>query len=140
MLRYCPTTDTWSVLHTCPVHVRKQQMLALEDTIYLVGGYTRELMGADHGEDKLTVQSYNVHTHLWLQLQSNPSKSGLNLTCALHNDGIFIMSRDVGPHTGLERRVFIKYNLFTDAWEAFSRFSILGHNALLCSLYLPSVL
>ncbi|XP_062849789.1 kelch-like protein 42 [Trichomycterus rosablanca] len=140
VLRYCPISDTWSVLHTCPVHVRKQQMLSVEDTIYLVGGYTRELERADHGEDMLTVQSYNVRTCLWLQLQSNVSKSGLNLTCALHNDGIYIMSHDVGPRTGLEHRVFTKYNVFTDAWEGFSRFSTLGHNALLCSLYLPNVL
>lgn len=145
VLRYCPTSDTWSVLHMCSAHVRKQQMLSVEDVIYLVGGYTRELergepARANPTDDALTVQSYNVRTGEWLQLRASVSKSGLNLTCALHNDGIYIMSRDVGPRTSLEHRVFLKYNIFSDAWEAFRRFPALGHNVLLCSLYLPNIL
>ncbi|KAF4080957.1 hypothetical protein AMELA_G00155430 [Ameiurus melas] len=145
VLRYCPASDTWSALRTCTAHVRKQQMLSVEDVIYLVGGYTRELERAEAAranpaEDALTVQSYNVRTGEWLQLRASASKSGLNLTCALHNDGIYIMSRDVGPRTSLEHRVFLKYNVFSDAWEAFRRFPALGHNVLLCSLYLPNIL
>nr|XP_057922993.1 kelch-like protein 42 isoform X2 [Doryrhamphus excisus] len=156
LLRYCPTSDTWTAFRPCSVHIRKQQMLSVEDTIYLVGGYTHEL---DHTppphqqqhhqqqqrrpsqtEDVLTVQSYNVATGEWLHLKENTSKSGLNLTCTLHNDGIYIMSRDVSLPTSLEHRVFLKYNIFSDAWEAFRRFPALGQNMLLCSLYLPSVL
>ncbi|XP_043093608.1 kelch-like protein 42 isoform X2 [Puntigrus tetrazona] len=147
VLRYCPVSDTWSVFRSCSAHVRKQQMLSVEDTIYLVGGYTHELDPAEMGrrrlgqtEDMLTVQSYNVQTGEWLQLKENTSKSGLNLTCTLHNDGIYIMSRDVSLPTSLEHRVFLKYNIFSDAWEAFRRFPALGQNMLLCSLYLPSVL
>ncbi|KAG5267796.1 hypothetical protein AALO_G00225850 [Alosa alosa] len=144
VLRYCPTSDTWSVMDTCSVHVRKQQMLSVEDTIYLVGGYTHELetwrRRPNQTEDVLTVQSYNVTTGEWLQLKENTSKSGLNLTCTLHNDGIYIMSRDVSLPTSLEHRVFLKYNVFSDAWEAFRRFPALGQNMLICSLYLPSVL
>ncbi|XP_023655897.2 kelch-like protein 42 [Paramormyrops kingsleyae] len=144
VLRYCPISDTWTVFRSCPAHVRKQQMLSVEDTIYLVGGYTHEL-GPDRRrvsqtEDMLTVQSYNVTTGEWLCLKENTSKSGLNLTCTLHNDGIYIMSRDVGLPTSLEHRVFLKYNIFSDAWEAFRRFPALGQNMLLCSLYLPNVL
>ncbi|KAG1953347.1 kelch-like protein 42 isoform X1 [Pimephales promelas] len=147
VLRYCPVLDTWSVFHSCSAHVRKQQMLSVEDTIYLVGGYTHELEPAEmgrrrlsHTEDMLTVQSYNVRTGELLQLKENTSKSGLNLTCTLHNDGIYIMSRDVRLPTSLEHRVFLKYNIFSDAWEAFRRFPALGQNMLLCSLYLPNVL
>lgn len=145
VLRYCPTSDTWSVLHKCSAHVRKQQMLSVEDVIYLVGGYTRELQRAEHAsanpaEDVLTVQSYIVHNGERLRLRASASKSGLNLTCALHNDGIYIMSRDFGPRTSLEHRVFLKYNVFSDAWEAFRRFPPHGHNVLLCSLYLPNIL
>lgn len=147
VLRYCPVSDTWSVFHSCSAHVRKQQMLSVEDTIYLVGGYTHELEPAEtgrrrlsHTEDMLTVQSYNVQTGELLQLKENTSKSGLNLTCTLHNDGIYIMSRDVSLPTSLEHRVFLKYNIFSDAWEAFRRFPALGQNMLLCSLYLPNVL
>uniref|UniRef100_A0A673K8N3 BTB domain-containing protein n=1 Tax=Sinocyclocheilus rhinocerous TaxID=307959 RepID=A0A673K8N3_9TELE len=147
VLRYCPASDTWSVFRSCSAHVRKQQMLSVEDTIYLVGGYTHELEPAELGrrrlsqtEDMLTVQSYNVQTGEWLQLKENTSKSGLNLTCTLHNDGIYIMSRDVSLPTSLEHRVFLKYNIFSDAWEAFRRFPALGQNMLLCSLYLPNVL
>ncbi|KAK7130078.1 hypothetical protein R3I93_019651 [Phoxinus phoxinus] len=147
VLRYCPASDTWSVFHSCSAHVRKQQMLSVEDTIYLVGGYTHELEPAEmgrrrlsHTEDMLTVQSYNVQTGELLQLKENTSKSGLNLTCTLHNDGIYIMSRDVSLPTSLEHRVFLKYNIFSDAWEAFRRFPALGQNMLLCSLYLPNVL
>ncbi|XP_048863226.1 kelch-like protein 42 [Brienomyrus brachyistius] len=144
VLRYCPVSDTWTVFRSCPAHVRKQQMLSVEDIIYLVGGYTHEL-GPDRRrvsqtEDMLTVQSYNVTTGEWLCLKENTSKSGLNLTCTLHNDGIYIMSRDVGLPTSLEHRVFLKYNIFSDAWEAFRRFPALGQNMLLCSLYLPNVL
>ncbi|XP_071776718.1 kelch-like protein 42 [Centroberyx gerrardi] len=144
VLRYCPTSDTWTVFRSCSAHVRKQQMLSVEDTIYLVGGYTHELepgrRRASQTEDMLTVQSYNVATGEWLQLKENTSKSGLNLTCTLHNDGIYIMSRDVSLPTSLEHRVFLKYNIFSDAWEAFRRFPALGQNMLLCSLYLPNVL
>ncbi|KAI5100222.1 kelch-like protein 42, partial [Silurus meridionalis] len=145
VLRYCPTSDTWSVLHACSAHIRKQQMLSVEDVIYMVGGYTRDLKKAkhaetNHSEDTLTVQSYNVRTREWLQLRSSVSKSGLNLTCALHNDGIYIMSRDVGPRASLEHRVFLKYDIFGEAWEALRHFPAIGHNVLLCSLYLPNIL
>ncbi|KAJ8262016.1 hypothetical protein GJAV_G00161130 [Gymnothorax javanicus] len=144
ILRYCPMSDTWTAFSSCSVHVRKQQMLSVEDTIYLVGGYTHKLepgqRRASQSEDMLTVQSYNVSTGDWLHLKENTSKSGLNLTCTLHNDGIYIMSRDVSLPTSLEHRVFLKYNIFTDAWEAFRRFPALGQNMLLCSLYLPNVL
>ncbi|XP_031654195.1 kelch-like protein 42 [Oncorhynchus kisutch] len=145
VLRYCPTSDSWTVFRSCSAHVRKQQMLSVEDTIYLVGGYTHELepgpgRRASQTEDMLTVQSYNVITGEWLHLKDNTSKSGLNLTCTLHNDGVYIMSRDVSLPTSLEHRVFLKYNIFSDAWEAFRRFPALGQNMLLCSLYLPKVL
>uniref|UniRef100_A0A8C7XGZ4 Kelch-like family, member 42 n=1 Tax=Oryzias sinensis TaxID=183150 RepID=A0A8C7XGZ4_9TELE len=146
VLRYCPTSDSWAVFRSCSVHIRKQQMLSVEDTIYLVGGYTHEPQTGwcrrrpSQTEDVLTVQSYNVTTGEWLQLKENTSKSGLNLTCALHNDGIYMMSRDVSPLTSLEHRVFLKYNIFSDAWEAFRRFPALRQNTLLCSLYLPNVL
>ncbi|KAL6116662.1 klhl42 [Pungitius sinensis] len=146
VLRYCPSSDTWTVFRTCSAHIRKQQMLSVEDTIYLVGGYTHELefgprqRRPSQTEDVLTVQSYNVSTGEWVQLKENTSKSGLNLTCTLHNDGVYIMSRDVSLPTSLEHRVFLKYNIFSDAWEAFRRFPALGQNMLLCSLYLPSVL
>lgn len=144
VLRYCPSSDTWTVFRSCSAHIRKQQMLSVEDTIYLVGGYTHELEPGrrrpSQTEDVLTVQSYNVTTGEWIQLKENTSKSGLNLTCTLHNDGIYIMSRDVSLPTSLEHRVFLKYNIFSDAWEAFRRFPALGQNMLLCSLYLPNVL
>ncbi|XP_061922398.1 kelch-like protein 42 [Entelurus aequoreus] len=147
LLRYCPASDTWAAFRPCSVHVRKQQMLSVEDVIYLVGGYTHELgqqqqqqRRLSQTEDVLTVQSYNVTTGEWLLLKENTSKSGLNLTCAPHNDGIYIMSRDVGPTTSLEHRVFLKYNIFSHAWEAFRRFPALGQNMLLCSLYLPTAL
>uniref|UniRef100_A0A1A7Y3B4 Kelch domain containing 5 n=1 Tax=Iconisemion striatum TaxID=60296 RepID=A0A1A7Y3B4_9TELE len=146
VLRYCPTSDSWTVFQTCSAHIRKQQMLSVEDTIYLVGGYTHKLQVGrqqwrpSQTEDALTVQSYNVTTGEWIQLKENTSKSGLNLTCTLHNDGIYIMSRDVSLPTSLEHRVFLKYNIFSDAWEAFRRFPALGQNMLLCSLYLPNTL
>ncbi|XP_061523176.1 kelch-like protein 42 isoform X3 [Phycodurus eques] len=144
LLRYCPAADAWTAFRPCTVHVRKQQMLSVEDTIYLVGGYTHKLEHArrwpSETEDVLTVQSYNVTTGEWLQLKENTSKSGLNLTCALHNDGIYIMSRDVGLSTSMEHRVFLKYNIFSGAWEAFRRLQVFGQNMLLCSLYLPNAL
>ncbi|XP_028810736.1 kelch-like protein 42 [Denticeps clupeoides] len=143
VLRYCPTSDSWSVFRTCSVHVRKQQMLSVEDTIYMVGGYTHELEPGrrkpSQTEDTLMVHSYNVTTGEWLQLRENMFKSGLNLTCTLHNDGIYIMSRGVTLPSSLEHRVFLKYDIFLDEWEDF-RFPALGQNMLLFSLYLPKTL
>ncbi|XP_020782264.2 kelch-like protein 42 [Boleophthalmus pectinirostris] len=142
VLQYCPSSDKWTVFRSCSAHIRKQQMLSVEDTIYLVGGYTHEMVPRrrrpSETEDVLTVQSYNVTTGEWLQLKENTSKSGLNLSCTL--DGIYIISRDVSLPTTLEYRVFLKYNIFSDAWEAFRKFPALGQNMLLCSLYLPNEL
>ncbi|XP_004449373.4 LOW QUALITY PROTEIN: kelch-like protein 42 [Dasypus novemcinctus] len=141
ILQYCPAADAWTLFETCDVHIRKQQMVSVEETIYLVGGCLHEPgpgRRGGQGEDTLAVQSYNTATRQWLCLKENTSKSGLNLTCALHNDGIYIMSRDVTLSTGLEHRVFLKYNIFDDRWEAFRRFPAFGHNLLVASLYLPS--
>ncbi|MBN3306326.1 kelch-like protein 42 [Amia ocellicauda] len=143
VLRYCPSSDAWFIFQACKAHVRKQQMLSVEDTIYLVGGYIHEIepnKKTSQTEDMLTVQSYNINTGDWLYLKENTSKSGLNLTCTLHNDGIYIMSRDITLPTSLEHRVFLKYNIFSDMWESFRRFPAFGQNMLLCSLYLPNVI
>ncbi|XP_020370954.1 kelch-like protein 42 [Rhincodon typus] len=143
ILRYCPTSDAWTVLESCELHIRKQQMVSVEDIIYLVGGCIHEKDGSrkgSHTEDMLTIQSYNVNTREWLHLKENTSKSGLNLTCTLHNDGIYIISRDIAPTTSLEHRVFLKYSLFSDMWEAFRRFPAFGQNTLLCSLYFPNII
>ncbi|XP_006200026.4 kelch-like protein 42 [Vicugna pacos] len=140
ILQYCPSADLWTLFETCAVHIRKQQMVSVEETIYIVGGCLHELGPGRRGgqsEDTLAVQSYNTATRRWLCLKENTSKSGLNLTCALHNDGIYIMSRDVTLSTSLEHRVFLKYNIFSDSWEAFRRFPAFGHNLLVSSLYLP---
>lgn len=141
ILQYCPSADIWTLFETCDVHIRKQQMVSVEETIYIVGGCLHELgpnRRSSQSEDMLTVQSYNTVTRQWLYLKENTSKSGLNLTCALHNDGIYIMSRDVTLSTSLEHRVFLKYNIFSDSWEAFRRFPAFGHNLLVSSLYLPN--
>ncbi|XP_063110538.1 kelch-like protein 42 isoform X2 [Cavia porcellus] len=141
ILQYCPSSDVWMLFETCDVHIRKQQMVSVEETIYIVGGCLHELGSnrrSSQSEDMLTVQSYNTVTRQWLYLKENTSKSGLNLTCALHNDGIYIMSRDVALSTSLEHRVFLKYNIFSDSWEAFRRFPAFGHNLLVSSLYLPN--
>ncbi|XP_062932324.1 kelch-like protein 42 [Cynocephalus volans] len=141
ILQYCPSSDIWTLFETCDVHIRKQQMVSVEETIYIVGGCLHELgpnRRSSQSEDMLTVQSYNTITRQWLYLKESTSKSGLNLTCALHNDGIYIMSRDVTLSTSLEHRVFLKYNIFSDSWEAFRRFPAFGHNLLVSSLYLPN--
>ncbi|KAM9030120.1 kelch-like protein 42 [Ara ararauna] len=142
ILQYCPTSDSWTNFELCDVHVRKQQMLSVEETIYLVGGCIHELgpnQKSGQSEDVLTVQSYNIATKEWLYLKENTSKSGLNLTCTLHNDGVYILSRDITLSTSLEHRVFLKYNIFTDSWETLRRFPAFGQNMLICSMYLPDV-
>uniref|UniRef100_A0A8B9F2L7 Kelch-like protein 42 n=1 Tax=Amazona collaria TaxID=241587 RepID=A0A8B9F2L7_9PSIT len=142
ILQYCPTSDSWTNFELCDVHVRKQQMLSVEETIYLVGGCIHELgsnQKSGQSEDVLTVQSYNIATKEWLYLKENTSKSGLNLTCTLHNDGVYILSRDITLSTSLEHRVFLKYNIFTDTWETLRRFPAFGQNMLICSMYLPDV-
>ncbi|XP_010193901.2 kelch-like protein 42 [Colius striatus] len=142
ILQYCPTSDSWTNFELCDVHVRKQQMLSVEETIYLVGGCIHELgpnQRSNQSEDMLTVQSYNIATKEWLCLKENMLKSGLNLTCTLHNDGVYILSRDITLSTSLEHRVFLKYNIFTDSWESLRRFPAFGQNMLICSMYLPVV-
>jgi hypothetical protein len=141
ILQYRPSSDIWTLFETCDVHIHKQQMVSVEETIYIVGGCLHELGPngkSSQSEDMLTVQSYNTIARQWLYLKENTSKSGLNLTCALHNGGIFIMSRDVTLSTSLEHRVFLKCNIFSDSSEAFRRFPAFGHNLLVCSLYLPN--
>ncbi|XP_066488274.1 kelch-like protein 42 [Tiliqua scincoides] len=143
ILQYCPTSDTWTNLEVCDIHIRKQQMLSVEDTIYIVGGCVHELgpdKKSNQNEDMLTVRSYNVATKEWLYLKGNTSKSGLNLTCTLHNDGIYILNRDVTLSTSLEHRVFLKYNIFLDSWESLRHFPTFGQNMLVCSLYLPNLI
>lgn len=89
-------SDTWTVSHLCSVVVCYQHMLSVEDTtIYLVGGISHELeMGCRQRPvqtgDMLRVQLYNVATSRWAWLEENMSKVGLNLTCTLHNDDIYI--------------------------------------------------
>ncbi|XP_067387126.1 kelch-like protein 42 [Emydura macquarii macquarii] len=141
ILQYCPISDCWTNFELCDVHIRKQQMLSVEETIYLVGGCIHELgpnQKSSQSEDMLTVKSYNIATREWLYLKENTSKSGLNLTCTLHNDGIYIMSRDITPSTSLEHRIFLKYNIFSDSWESLRRFPAFGQNMLICSMYLPN--
>ncbi|XP_074081800.1 kelch-like protein 42 [Macrotis lagotis] len=141
ILQYCPSSDAWTVFEVCDVHIRKQQMLSVEETIYLVGGYLHELRPnkrTSQSEDLLTVLSYNTITREWLYLKENSSKSGLNLTCTLHNDGIYIMSRDITLATSSEHKVYLKYNIFSESWEPFRHFPTFGQNLLICSLYLPS--
>uniref|UniRef100_H3AYZ2 Kelch like family member 42 n=1 Tax=Latimeria chalumnae TaxID=7897 RepID=H3AYZ2_LATCH len=143
ILSYCPTSDCWTVFESCGVHIRKQQMLSVEETIYIVGGYIHEVepnKKVRQMDDMLLVQSYNVTSREWLYLKENTAKSGLNLTCTLHNDGIYIMSKDITLTTSLEHRMFLKYNIFDDTWESFRRFPAYGQNMLLCSLYLPNML
>ncbi|XP_039625899.1 kelch-like protein 42 [Polypterus senegalus] len=143
ILCYCPTSDSWFSFQACSFHVRKQQMLSVEDTIYLVGGYTHKIepnKKTRQSEDMLTVQSYNISTREWLCLKAINSKSGLNLTCTLHNDGIYIMSRDIRLPSSFEHIIFLKYNIFCDVWEGIRKVPPFGRNMLLCSLYLPNVI
>ncbi|KAF7248296.1 Kelch-like protein 42 [Varanus komodoensis] len=143
ILQYCPTSDNWTNFELCDIHIRKQQMLSVEETIYIVGGCIHELSKnkkSSQNEDMLTVQSYNTATREWLYLKENTSKSGLNLTCTLHNDGIYILTRDVTSSTSLEHRVFLKYNIFSDSWESLRHFPTFGQNMLVCSMYLPNTI
>ncbi|KAG8147791.1 hypothetical protein E2320_000141 [Naja naja] len=140
---YCPISDKWTNFETCGMHIRKQQMLSVEETIYIVGGCSHGLDSnkrPGQNEDMLTVQSYNVVTKEWLYLKGNTSKSGLNLTCTLHNDGIYILSRDIILSTSLEHRVLLKYNIFSDRWESLRNFPTPGQNMLICSLYFPNLI
>lgn len=143
ILQYCPTSDSWTNFELCDIHIRKQQMLSVEETIYIVGGCIHELgsnQKPSQNEDMLTVQSYNTATREWLYLKENTSKSGLNLTCTLHNDGIYILNRDLTLSTSLEHRVFLKYNIFSDSWESLRHFPTFGQNILVCSMYLPNLI
>ncbi|XP_025065570.1 kelch-like protein 42 [Alligator sinensis] len=80
ILQYCPISDSWTNFEVCEVHVRKQQMLSVEETIYLVGGCIHELgpnQKSSQSEDMLTVQSYNIATREWVCLKENTSKSAI---------------------------------------------------------------
>uniref|UniRef100_A0A8C5MZR5 Kelch like family member 42 n=1 Tax=Leptobrachium leishanense TaxID=445787 RepID=A0A8C5MZR5_9ANUR len=136
VLRYCPLADEWSVFDICPLHVRKQQMVSLEETLFLVGGCVRNEQSRQ-SEDFLSVRSYNTITRSWSCLKENTSKSGLSVSCALHNDGIYILSRDMNYSTVGRHRVFLKYCVFTDVCEYVRGAPSEGSNMQLCSMYLP---
>ncbi|OCT86248.1 kelch-like protein 42 [Xenopus laevis] len=139
ILRYCPSTDEWCVFDVCQLHVRKQQMVSLEETIYLVGGCVRNIKSGQ-SEDSLGIHSYNTKTKIWNCLKVSTSKSGLSVNCALHNDGIYILSRDMSPTTGARHRIFLKYFVFTGGLEYVRGPPSEGNNMQLCSLYLPQAL
>ncbi|XP_068133744.1 kelch-like protein 42 [Hyperolius riggenbachi] len=135
VLRYCPSADQWSVFDIWRHHVRKQQMVSIEETLYLVGGFIRD-NHSGQSEDSLSVHSYSTRTREWTCLKVNTSKSGLSICCALHNDGIYILSRDVNPGTMGKHRVFLKYCVFSEVCEYVRGAPSEGNNMHLCSMYL----
>ncbi|XP_053574776.1 kelch-like protein 42 [Bombina bombina] len=139
ILRYSPLEDEWSVFDVCKQHVRKQQMVSLEETLFTVGGCVRDGQSGQ-SEDSLSVRSYNTTARTWSCLKVNTSKSGLSVSCTLHNDGIYILSRDVSPSTVGRHRIFLKYNVFSETCEYVRSPPSEGKNMQLFSLYLPHVL
>ncbi|XP_056425514.1 kelch-like protein 42 [Hyla sarda] len=135
VLRYCPSLDEWSVFDLCRQHVRKQQMVSIEDTLFLVGGFRRDPQSGQ-SEDFLRVHSYSTSTREWSCLKVNTSKSGLSVSCTLHNDGIYILSRDMNPYTVGKHRIFLKYCVFTGVCEYVRGPPIEGNNMQLFSMYL----
>ncbi|KAM3927054.1 kelch-like protein 42 [Leptodactylus fuscus] len=136
VLRYCPSVDEWSVFDLCRYHVRKQQMVSIEETLFLVGGFRRDSQSGQ-SEDSLSVHSYNTCTRDWTCLKVNTSKSGLSVSCTLHNDGIYILSRDMNPNTVGRHRIFLKYCVFSGVCEYVRGPPTDGSNMQLFSLYLP---
>lgn len=135
VLRYCPSLDEWSVFDLCRQHVRKQQMVSIEETLFLVGGFRRDPQSGQ-SEDSLSVLSYNTSTRDWNCLKVNTSKSGLSVSCSLHNDGIYILSRDMNPNTVGRHRIFLKYCVFTGVCEYVRGPPTVGSNMQLFSMYL----
>ncbi|XP_053317869.1 kelch-like protein 42 [Spea bombifrons] len=139
VLRYCPSADQWSVFDAYQHHVRKQQMVSLEETLFLVGGFLRDARSG-LSEESLSVRSYNTKTRSWNFLKINTSKSGLSVSCTLHNDGIYILSRDMNITTVGRHRVFLKYCVFTGVCKYVHGPPSEGSNMQLCSMYLPQAL
>lgn len=135
VLRYCPSADQWSEFDIWRHHVRKQQMVSIEETLYLVGGFIRDGQSGQ-SEDSLSVHSYDTRTREFTCLKVNTSKSGLSICCTLHNDGIYILSRDVNPGTLGKHRVFLKYCVFSEVCEYVRGAPSEGHNMHLFSVYL----
>ncbi|XP_063785236.1 kelch-like protein 42 [Pseudophryne corroboree] len=136
VLRYCPLADEWSIFDICRQHVRKQQMVSIEETLFLVGGFVRDSQSGQ-SEDSLSLHSYDTRTREWNCLKVNTSKSGLSVSCALHNDGIYILSRDISHSTVGRHRVFLKYCVFTGVCEYVRGPPSVGYNMQLFSMYLP---
>ncbi|KAG9471351.1 kelch-like protein 42 isoform X2 [Eleutherodactylus coqui] len=136
VLRYCPSRDEWTVFDLCRQHVRKQQMVSIEETLFLVGGFRRDPQSGQT-EDSLSVHSYNTGTREWNCLKVNTSKSGLSVSCTLHNDGIYILSRGMNPNTVGKHRIFLKYCVFTGVCEYVRGPPTEGNNMQLFSMYLP---
>ncbi|XP_072256207.1 kelch-like protein 42 isoform X2 [Pyxicephalus adspersus] len=136
VLRYCPLADQWSEIDIWRHHVRKQQMVSIEETLYLVGGFIRDGLSGE-SEDSLNIHSYNTRTREFSCLKVNTSKSGLSICCTLHNDGIYILSRDVNPGMMGKHRVFLKYCVFSEVCEYVRGAPSEGHNMQLFSIYLP---
>ncbi|KAM4677562.1 kelch-like protein 42 [Discoglossus pictus] len=139
VLRYSILDDEWSVFDICDQHVRKQQMVSLEETLFTVGGCVRDGLSGQ-SEDSLSVRSYNTRTREWSCLKLNTSKSGLSVNCTLHNDGIYILSRDVSPSTVGRHRIFLKYDVFAGGCEYVRSPPSEANNMQLFSMYLPHIL
>lgn len=135
VLRYCPLADQWSEFDIWRHHVRKQQMVSIEETLYLVGGFIRDGQSGQ-SEDSLNVHSFDTRTKKFTCLKVITSKSGLSICCTLHNDGIYILSRDVNHDTLCKHRVFLKYCVFSEVCEYVRGAPSEGHNMHLFSIYL----
>ncbi|KAG8438466.1 hypothetical protein GDO86_004873 [Hymenochirus boettgeri] len=135
IFRYCPSSDEWTLFDVCQQHFRKQQMVSVEDTLFLVGGGVHDTRSGQC-EDSLSIRSYNTRTKGWECLKVNTSKCGLGVSCTLYNDGIYMLSRDINPNTGGRRRVFLKYCVFSESLEYVRGPPSVGNNMQLCSMYL----
>ncbi|XP_018431950.1 PREDICTED: kelch-like protein 42 [Nanorana parkeri] len=135
VLRYCPAADQWTEVDIWRHHIRKQQMVSIEETLYSVGGFIRDGQSGQ-SEDSLSIHSYDTRTKEFTCLKVNTSKSGLSICCTLHNDGIYILSRDVNHGTLGKHRVFLKYCVFSEVCEYVRGAPSEGHNMHLFSVYL----
>lgn len=98
ILQYCFFFDIWMLFEICDVYICKQQMVFVEEIIYIVGGCFYELgfnCRSSQSEDMFIVQFYNIIICQWFYFKENMFKLGFNLICVFYNDGIYIMSRDV---------------------------------------------
>jgi len=103
---YDPAKDAWTFLSTMPNPRRGASVLAVDEKIYIIGGF-------DSGYS--IVEEFNPFTNVWTRKTDMPTGRGFSASAAIGNE-IYVY----GGHVGGSWDVLEAYDTATDTWQSFS--------------------